>query len=533
MHKWAIIALAWLSSAALAALYLLLGRGVDQLAAGTTPTITPTALAALSVSALAAWAASFLGGRLLPRVERTERHRLLDHVFALGVAERTQERTGRIVNTATDGVERVATYRALFLGPMLASLATPALILVIVAIALDPVAAGLLAISIPLVPLTVGLFQLAFKSVSRRYRAASRALAAQELDAIQGLSALVLMNAGQAMARQLAQATEDVRRRVMRYLAGNQIVLLVVDSVFSLGMITGAVVLALTRHAAGALTGGQALALVLLSTIMLDPLDRIGQFFYLGMGGMAAAREIKRFTAQVPAVIEAPDATVPTTLPAPGELEVRDAHFAYDPATPVLRGASLRVAPGENVVLTGPSGGGKSTLAALVQATARPAQGTVSLDGVDLATAPLAWIRSRLAVVEQTTYLFSGTLRDNLLLAKPTATDDKLLAALHAAHLGELLARLPAGLDTEVGQRATALSGGEAQRVAIARAILKDAPFLLLDEPTAHVDLAAEAEILAALRALGRDRTTLTISHRHATIADADRRLALVEGTVR
>ena len=179
-------------------------------------------------------------------------------------------------------------------------LATPALVLVIVAVALDPVAAGLLAVSIPLVPLTVGLFQLAFKSVSRRYRAASRALAAQELDAIQGLSALVLMNAGQAMARQLAQATEDVRRRVMRYLAGNQIVLLVVDSVFSLGMITGAVVLALTRHAAGTLTGGQALALVLLSTIMLDPLDRIGQFFYLGMGGMAAAREIKRFTAQVP-----------------------------------------------------------------------------------------------------------------------------------------------------------------------------------------------------------------------------------------
>ena len=141
-------------------------------------------------------------------------------------------------------------------------------------------------------------------------------------------------------------------------------------------------------------------------------------------------------------------------------------------------------------------------------------------------------MHSRLAVVEQTTYLFSATLRDNLLIARPDATDDELLVALRTAHLSDLLERLPEGLDTRVGEHGMSLSGGEAQRVAIARAFLKKADILILDEPTAHVDLDSERAILEAIADIAHDRTTLMISHRQATIAHADRRVELAEGRI-
>lgn len=534
MRKTPVIALALGSSAALAGTYLSVGRGVDQLLARQSPAAPLGLAAALALlSGLLAWAVVRLTTAAQAQVESHTRHELLRHLFSLGVTQRTRERAGRLVNTATDGVERYAVYRTIFLAPQIASLLTPLLVVLIVAVALDGVSAAALAISIPIVPLSIGLFQRAFKPVSKRYRAASRALAAQELDAIQGLSALVQMNASGKMAATLAAAAEEVRVRVMRYLAGNQLVLFIVDAVFSLGMITAATGLALWRYQSGAITAGQALALVLLSAIMLDPLDRIGQFFYLGMGGMAAGREIKRIRAEQPAAADAPGVTAPTTLPAPGTIEVDDVSFSWEEGVPVLRAANLEVGAGQSVVLTGESGAGKSTLSALLQGHSRPESGAIRVEGLDLREVPLDWLRSRLAVVEQTTYLFSGTLRENLALARPDASDQEMLAALRTARLGELLERLPAGLDTVVGERGLALSGGEAQRLAVARALLKDAPILLLDEPTAHVDLASEADLLAALAEAGEGRTTLTISHRAATIAAAQRVVELKDGALR
>jgi ABC-type multidrug transport system fused ATPase/permease subunit len=547
----AAVILAVLGGCSLAGCYLAFGRAFDAVRAGGTGDWWDYAamVGAVVVAALASWGVPALGGRDQPREEHRERTAVTRHIFALGATERTRERAGRIVSTATDGVERAAAYRATFLAPMIGSLAVPLAVLVILGVTTDWLSAALLAIALPAIPVTLGAFQSVFRKVSSAYRASARVASAQFLDAIQGLGTLRLLGASGEMGRRLAGAAEDVRQHVMRLLAGNQVVLLIVDALFSLAFVTAAAGLALVRYDSGAITAGQGLALVLCSSLLLDPLDRVGQFFYIGMGGLASIREIKAFIAQPPVITEpqtreeearadSPHTSEYQTPPDPARpsrsgippLEFADVHFAYPGGGPVLRGVSFAVHEGERVGLIGPSGAGKSTVADLAQAMLRPVSGTVRIAGRDARPQPLAWHRAQIAVVAQHTYLFTGTLRDNLRIAAAGAPDAALWQALAAADLADFVASLPLGLATSVGERGLALSGGQAQRVAIARAFLKDAPILILDEPTAHIDLASERAILTALDRLAEGRAVLTISHRPATIGSATRVIALHDG---
>jgi ABC-type multidrug transport system fused ATPase/permease subunit len=537
LNRGVAITLAVIGGMALATLYLLAGTAFDAVRDGAAPSgaVFAGMVGAGLAGGIAAWAGPLIAGRDAPPEEHRERARIVAQVFALGAVERTRERTGRIVSTATDGVERAAAYRATFLAPMIGSLAVPVAVLAMLAVWVDGVSAGILAIALPAIPVTLGAFQSVFRKVSSRYRASARAASAQFLDAIQGLGTLRLLGAGRDMGRRLAAAAEDVRRHVMRLLAGNQIVLLIVDSAFSLAFVAAAAALALTRYDAGHITAGQGLAMVLCSALLLDPLDRVGQFFYVGMGGLASIREIRAFLAQPPAVSDADDAVAPPASSAhlggaapEGALLAFDrVSFAYDPEVPVVDDLTFAIGPGERVALVGPSGVGKTTVAGLAQAMMRPDSGTVRIAGHDARTVPLAWVRAQIAVVAQHTYLFTGTLRDNLRIADPGAPDTRLWEALDLADLAAFVRTLPQGLDTPVGERGLALSGGQAQRLAIARAFLKDAPILILDEPTAHVDLASERAILAALERLAAGRAVVAISHRAATIASAGRIIAL------
>jgi ABC-type transport system involved in cytochrome bd biosynthesis fused ATPase/permease subunit len=516
--RFVIIALGVAQSLLLAGVYLCLGLAFDAWL-GSSPYLDSLLLAVpLAAGAgLCAFGVPWLAARSQASDEDKYRADVIAQVFRLGAPQRSRERTGAIVSTATDAVERAANYRGVFLGPMLGSMLAPVAVLVFVGAFIDWRSAGILAIAIPVIPLMLGGFQMAFRRVSSQYREESRHFSAVFLDAIQGLGTLRMLGAAQRHSKFLADAAESLRQHVMRLLAGNQIMLLFVDSLFSLGFMTVAAWLALT----GSFSVGNALALLASATLLLEPLDRIGQFFYIGMGGMAAVKEIKAFLAEEPEIpdvaagaAQTPDVS-PTQSPA---IEYDRVSFSY-PETPVLQDFSMNVEAGEHVVLTGPSGVGKTTAVELLERNLAPDSGSISIFGNDTTGQPLAWTRAQLGVVAQHTYLFQGTLLDNLLLAKPDATDAELKAALEAADLTDLVAELPDGLETLVGERGLALSGGEAQRVAIARAYLKDAPILVLDEPTAHVDLTSERVILERLDRLGQGKTVLTVSHRAATIA--------------
>ncbi|PPG28000.1 hypothetical protein C5B97_14060 [Pseudoclavibacter sp. RFBB5] len=525
------LALGWLQALALACALLLVGRVLDGVLAGASPSGGVVALLVVLVLVAAATAAgsTILVQRSKSTTERDLRRLLVGELFTVGPLALGRERTGALVSTATASVERAAAYRAGFLGPIIASLTTPLLVLLVIAVAIDPLTAGLLLLLVPLIPLIIIGVQRAFRSSTGAYRRSAAQLSAAFLNAIQGLTTLTLNRAATRVGDELRVRGEQNRRNVMRLLAGNQVLILAVDAVFSLAMITGAAALAVWRLGDGAITPGQAVAIVLLSTLLTGPVDIVGQFFYIGMTGRSAERELSAAIAmRAGRPAERPATGEPAAAGGPAALELRGVTAGYDQAPNILTDYSLRVEAGERIVITGPSGSGKSTLLTLAQGLLAPREGKVLVGG---APAGSADARAELAVVEQSTFLFTGTVAENLRVAKPDASDDELWAALEAAELRGDLERAPDGLATQVGESGLALSGGQAQRVAIARAFLRDASVLLLDEPTAQVDLRSERLITRALSNLAEGRTVIMVSHRPTSILAANRvvRLGSVE----
>lgn len=522
--------------------FVLVGTMIDaahrhtEISAGTIgATVACAALAALTVGINL-----FVGQSSAAQEELQLRHRLVEHLMDLGTQERSAERTGSIVSLLTDDVERISFYRQTFIGPMIGSMLAPIVTILIIGTTIDWEIAGWLALVIPFVPLFIASFEVIFRKVSGKTVSARRLLSAQYLDALQGLTTLRTFRAAKRVARQLEDIGENNRVSMMRMLFGNQLVIFVVDAVFSLAMITLASFLAYLALMDGDISVGQAVAVVLLSTIMLEPLDRIGQFFYVGMGGLAAQRKARAFLHEKPAyhVISEEkgqtDSTAATPLAAaPGAITMRNVTFSYgsgEDTRNVLKNINLTIHPGEHVGLVGPSGGGKSTLAGLILGDLTPRTGSVTVAGRVVAKVPAADIRRGTAAVNQTTWLFTGTLADNLRIAKPDATTTEMWTALEKAALAEEVRNMPEELDTQVGERGYSLSGGQAQRLAIARAILADAPIMVFDEPTSHVDINSETAILRSLEKIGKGKTVLTIAHRRSALRDVDRILALQDG---
>jgi ATP-binding cassette subfamily B protein len=237
--------------------------------------------------------------------------------------------------------------------------------------------------------------------------------------------------------------------------------------------------------------------------------------------------------AQVPE-IKAPATPAPLPQPAQGALIFADVTFHYPtrPEVSALENFSLDVRPGEALAVVGPSGAGKSTLFQLAQRFYDPEAGAILLDGVDLRAADPADIRGRIALVPQETVIFAASARDNLRYGKWEASDEALWAAAEAANAAEFLRKLPAGLDTFMGEGGARLSGGQRQRIALARAILRDAPLLLLDEATSALDAESERLVQASLERLMKGRTTMVIAHRLATVRKADRIIVMEHGRI-
>ena len=278
----------------------------------------------------------------------------------------------------------------------------------------------------------------------------------------------------------------------------------------------------------GALTLGELLVVMAYLAQLYEPLKTLSKKVTELQSGLASAERAFSLLGELPEVIERPNAR--PLARASGAVSFRGVSFSYEKDLPVLQDISFEVAPGSRVGIAGRTGAGKTTLASLLMRFYDPTAGQILLDGADLREYKLADLRNQFAMVLQDSVLFSATIAENIAYARPEATQEEIEEAAKAANAHEFILSLPEGYQTLVGERGMRLSGGERQRISLARAFLKDAPILILDEPTSSVDLRTEAAILEAMERLMRGRTTITIAHRLSTLENCDLRLEIEGG---
>ena len=278
----------------------------------------------------------------------------------------------------------------------------------------------------------------------------------------------------------------------------------------------------------GSLSTGGFVGFLLLVSVFSRPLEKIAAVIETYPRGIAGFQRYTELLETERDVADGPEARAVTITQ--GTVCFEDVSFAYDSPLPILHGVSLTVNAGETVAFVGPSGAGKTTLLALLPRFYTPSGGRITIDGVDIADMTLESLRSQIGLVSQDVFLFGSTLRENILYGKLDATAAELEAAVENAQLSTLVAALPEGLETIVGERGVMLSGGQKQRVAIARAFLKNPPVLILDEATSALDRETERDIQAALLRLSQGRTTLIIAHRLETVQHADQIVVMDAG---
>ncbi|HKC99077.1 MAG TPA: ABC transporter ATP-binding protein, partial [Methylomirabilota bacterium] len=437
-------------------------------------------------------------------------------------------RSGDLVGAATHDVELIEYFFAHTVTPAFVAVLVPAAVLV----ALGEFGTALVLVLVPFLLYTALVPVLGRSRIDRlssRAREASGDLNAHVVDTVQGLAEIVAYRRVAAWGEALAAKARRFYELRLPFLRDLALQTAFQETATGLGGLAVIAAGAWLVHQ-GRMDAASLPLLTLLALSAFVPLWEVAQVGRQLADTLGAARRLNAVEAEPIPVTDGPG--VPAALARGGlAVELVDVRFTYPGRTrPALDGVSLRIRDGSTVALVGPSGAGKTTVASLLLRFWDPQSGVIRLFGHDLRAYQLDELRKRIALVAQDTYLFNDTLRANVMLARPDADDAALGLAIERAALQELVAALPDGLDTIVGERGAQLSGGQRQRVAIARAFLKDAPVLILDEATSHLDAVSEAAVRAALERLARDRTTLVIAHRLSTVRDADAIVVLDDG---
>ncbi|WP_051716361.1 ABC transporter ATP-binding protein [Streptomyces bikiniensis] len=468
--------------------------------------------------------------RVSAGVKEAVRERLTLKLMEIGPGQAQRMRTGDLQSTLVDSAELLDPLVGRFVPAAVASVLGSCLASVYV-ISVDP-AVGLVVLACALLaPLSQMAGAKWIKERGDRWTVSYRGLYAESLDAAQGMATLKAFNASGRRGRELVERGEEFCRDSIRLMvawcASSSVGRLLVP----IGT-AAAVGLGAWHAATGELSVAGLFTILMLTRETFRPMHELEEAHHAAYSAIPAGRAVADVLRLEPQVRDMAR-TSPALRQNPPGLEFSDVRFRYPTRrVPALDGFSLAVGPGERVAVVGRSGAGKSTVLGLLMRYFDTDGGSIRVDGHDIREFPLADLRSLIGVVAQDTYLFHGTVRENLLLARPHATDDEVQRAVNAARAADFITRLPQGLETVVGERGLKLSGGERQRIAIARALLKDAPVLVLDEPTSSIDAANEAEITRTLGEVTRGRTTVVIAHRLSTVRDADRIVVMDSGRI-
>jgi len=474
---------------------------------------------------------AMISHRTATHVQEELRGRLYDKIAALGPAWFAGERTGGVMLSVVDGVEQLQTFFGQYVPQLCIAVLTPLVIFIFIAFWDVPVAAVMLVCALATLIAPTAFAQRERRSSTGR-QGALKSFGSEFLDGIQGLPTLKAFGQSTAYGQRLAARARELCDSSLRVLSMGVMTRGITDCGVAIGA-AAALALAVWRVSHGLMSIEALLIVLMAGTEVFRPLRDLRTVLHQGMLGQSAAAGINALLAAEPLVPEHSTTQQAVSRPLLPTIAFEDVHFAYPGGRGAAHdGLSFTVSAGEKIGIVGPSGSGKSSVARLLLRLFDPQRGTVRIGGHDVKTLDPDALHRMIAVVHQDTYLFHGTVEENLRLGKPDATRDELEAAARDANAHEFISLLPQGYETMIGERGVLLSGGQRQRLAIARALLRDAPILLLDEALSSVDAENEAVIQQAIDRLSTGRTTLILAHRLSSVIGANRILVLDRGRI-
>lgn len=478
--------------------------------------------AVIIVRASSIYLAQRAGDKAAFEAVRRVRSLVYDKLTALGPSYTETVPTAEAVQTSVEGATQLQVYFGGYLPQLFfAGLAPITLFVLLVGQAGLP--AALLLACVPVIPVSIMMVMRNAKKIGAEYWGSYVDLGGMFLEAVQGLTTLKVYQADRDWHERINAESERFRGATMRLLVMQLRSICVMDLVVYMGAALGIIVAAL-QLASGKIGFDAAFLIVFLSQEFFLPMRRLGSLFHTAMNGMAASRRMF-------SILDTPEPERGNVeLDGRGDIELSGVGYAYGDRT-VLDGANATIVRGSLVALVGESGGGKSTLAGIISGRKDAYRGSVRIGGIELRDATAASLMHAVTLVPTNGHLFAGTLRENLLLAKPDATDAELLHALDRTRVAAFV-QANGGLDMAINEGGTNLSGGQRQRVCMARALLHDSPIYVFDEATSNVDAASEAAIGEVIASLAGDHTVIVVAHRLSTIVGADQILVLERGRI-
>ena len=523
------VALQWLALLANVVLFVSVGSLLQSVLAGGATGIDLArtllvAVVAVAVRLVCQAQATKQGLAAAALAKQRVRTLVYDKLVRMGPSYRETVATSEATQLCVEGVEQLEAYFGNYLPQLFYSLIASVTLFFCLAPLCTPAAVVLLC-CVPLIPISLMAVMKIAKRIMGDYWHSYTDLGALFLESIQGLTTLKVFGADEGRHRRMNEEAEKFRKATMRLLT-MQLNSVIVMDIFAFAGAAAGIVVMLNSYAAGTVTFAGAFAFVFLAADFFIPLRTLGSFFHTATGGMAAAERMYR-------IIDAPEpanGTQAITCTSVG-IECRNVSYSYDGTRTVLQNADFTARPGGFVGITGASGSGKSTLAGILTGANRSYTGSVTIGGIDLRDISAESLRDTVTYVGFRSFLFAGTVRSNLLMARAGASDDELWEALSRCRIDDFVRR-SGGLDAPVSAEGTNLSGGQRQRLAMARALLHDTPIYIFDEATSNIDADSEAAIIDAVAELARTKTVVMVSHRLAALRGCDKVYVFEAGRV-
>lgn len=481
------------------------------------------AAGAVVVRCLCTTFSSRMGYLASSAVKKTLREKIYGKLLRLGSSYQEKVNTSEVVQVAVEGVDQLETYFGSYLPQLFYAVLAPVTLFVVLAPVSLPAAVVLL-VCVPLIPVAIVAVQRWAKKLLARYWGQYTALGDSFLENLQGLTTLKIYQADGFQQEEMNRQAEKFRKITMKVLTMQLNSITIMDLIAYGGAALG-MILSVTQYQSEQVTLAECLLIIVLAADFFLPMRLLGSYFHIAMNGMAASEKIFR-------LLDLPEAPMPEgDVPQEAGFRCRDLRFSYQADREVLHGINLDIPVGSFTAIVGESGCGKSTVASILMGRNRGYRGTVTVSDQELSHIREDHLLEHVTYVGHQSYLFQGTVRDNLRMGCPTADETQMWAVLERVKLADFL-RGEKGLDTPLLERAANLSGGQCQRLALARALLHDSPVYLFDEATSNIDIESENAILAEIQALAQTKTVLLISHRLANVTWADHIYVMEQGNV-